>query len=215
MNLNRDSFNYYSNPNTANADSGILPIGNTIYNIGVVFRDQGPFPINPVNGQPILNNNLKGAGPDVDSRGQCSDIWLIGVNTDSIGMQTQPVQVVEEDFLALIPAVTTAWVNGCATPNGVHDISSQLINYIKVSPNPFSDNVNIEFNMIPDVTKVHAEVYDVMGRQVADFSPVIRNGYNYFSWNGAGTDGVTLPSGTYLLKVTNGNLVETAKLIKL
>jgi flagellar hook assembly protein FlgD len=65
------------------------------------------------------------------------------------------------------------------------------------------------------VTKVQAQVYDVLGRKVADFSSSIRSGYNSFKWDGAGADGISLPIGTYMLKVTNGSEVRTAKLIKI
>jgi flagellar hook assembly protein FlgD len=69
--------------------------------------------------------------------------------------------------------------------------------------------------MIPGVTKVQAQVYDVLGRKVADFTPNIKSGYNNYVWNGTGDDGIDLPTGTYLFKITNGTEVRTAKLIKL
>ena len=195
MDLTQTASNYYSNINTANADSGILPVGRMIFNIGCVFRDQGPFPLNS-QGQPVLNLSLKGAAND-----NCSDIWLEGVNTGQI-------TIVEQfDGATAVPAVTAAFVTSCPT-TGVQDISSQLINDIIVSPNPFRDKVNIQFNMVQDLTRVQAQVYDVLGRKVADFTPGISSGYNYFSWDGAGVDGISLPTGTYLLKVTNGTQVQ-------
>lgn len=211
MDLTPTATNYYSVVATADVDSGPMPIGSTIYNIGCVFRWAGPWPI--VNGHPELNNNWKGAGPTIDTRNQCEDIWLLGVNSNAIGTQVQPITIQGENG-DNIPAVTATWVNGCNT-TGVNDISSQLIDYIKVSPNPFKDNVTIQFNMIPGVTRVQAQVYDVLGRKVADFTPSIKSGYNSYSWNGVGTDGMALPSGTYLFKITNGTEVRTAKLIKL
>ena len=210
MDLTPTATNYYSVVATADVDSGPMPIGSVIYNIGCVFRWAGPWPI--VNGHPTLNNNWKGAGPTIDTRNQCADIWLLGVNSDSIGYQTQPI-VVQDEEGAPIPYVTPTWVNSCGT-TGVKNISNQLFDYIKVSPNPFVDNLTIEFNMIPDVTKVQAQVYDVMGRKVADFTPYIKSGYNRFTWD-PGAEGMLLPTGTYLLKVTNGSEVRTAKLIKL
>ena len=93
--------------------------------------------------------------------------------------------------------------------------TTEMMDNIKVSPNPFKDKVTIQFNMIPDVTRVTAQVYYVMGRKVADFTPGITKGYNHFSWDGADMNDVPLPAGTYLLKVSNGSQVQTAKLIKL
>lgn len=202
LDISKSSTNYYSNPNTANADSGIMPFDSTIYNIGCVFRDAGPFPLN-AQGQPVLNLSLKGAAND-----NCSDIWLIGVNTGSISI------VEQFDGATPVLSVAATFVNSCPTA-GVHDISNQLIDYIKVSPNPFTDKVTIQFNMIPDVMKVTAQVYDVMGRKVADFTPGITSGFNYFSWDGHDMNDVALPAGTYLLKVSNGSQVQTAKLVKL
>lgn len=202
IDISHTASNYYSNINTANADSGIMPVGSTIYNIGCVFRDQGPFPLN-AQGQPVLNLSLKGAAND-----NCSDIWLIGVNTPSISI------VEQFDGSTPVASVAATFVNSCPT-TGVQDISNQLIDYIKVSPNPFKDNVTIQFNMISDVTKVTAQVYDVMGRKVADFTPGITSGYNYFSWDGKDVNDIVLSAGTYVLKVSNGTQVQTAKLIKL
>jgi hypothetical protein len=211
MDLTPTATNYFSVVATADLDSGPMPIGDNIYNIGVVFRN-ATFPIGS-NGMPILDNNLKGAGPTIDTRNQCEDIWLLGVNSDSIGNMVQPI-VVQGENGDPIPAVTPTWVSGCIT-NGVNNISNQLIDYIRVSPNPFREYVTVDFNMIPDVTKVQAQVYDVLGRKVADFSNNIRAGYNSFTWDGAGADGISLPTGTYLLKITNGTEVRTAKLIKI
>ena len=211
MDLTPTATNYFSISSTAYLDSWPMPIGNTIYNMGVVFRWAGPWPI--VSGQPVLDTHWKGAGPTIDTRQQCADILLLGVNSDSLGYQVQPITVQDEEGAA-VPAVVPTWVSGCTT-NGVNDISSQLIDYIKVSPNPFHDDVTIQFNMVPDVTKVQAQVYDVLGRKVADFSSSIRSGYNSFKWDGAGADGISLPIGTYMLKVTNGSEVRTAKLIKI
>ncbi len=198
MDISKSASNYYTvNP----TDSGPLPIGSTIYNIGCVFRDQGPFPLN-AQGQPILNLSLKGAAND-----NCSDIWIEGVNTGTISI------VEQFDGATPVSSVTANYVSGCAT--GVHDISNQLMDEIKVWPNPFTDMIRIQFNMIPDLTKVHAQVYDVMGRTVADFTPGITGGFNYFTWDGTDVNGSTLPAGTYLLKVTNGSQIQTKKLIKL
>jgi hypothetical protein len=213
LDLTLTASNYYSNPNTANADSGVMPVGSDIFNIGVVFRAASGFPTG-TGGQVGLDNNLKGAGPTIDARGQCADIWLIGVNSDSVGDNVQPINVTEEDFVTSIPAVTATWVTGC-TANGVKDISSQLFDDIRVSPNPFRESVTVQFNMIADATKVQAQVYDVMGQKVADFSANVKNGYNSITWDGAGPDGRTLPGGTYLLKVSNGSDTKTTKLIKL
>jgi Secretion system C-terminal sorting domain len=202
MDLSPTATNYYSNPNTANADSGVMPVGSTIYNIGCVFRDAGPFPLN-AQGQPVLNLALKGAAND-----NCSDIWLIGVNTGNISI------VEQFDGSTPVASVSAAFVSSCPTV-GVHDISNQLIDDIRVSPNPFKDNVTVQFNMLPRATKVTAQVFDVMGKRVADFTPGITPGYNYFSWDGADINDIPLPAGTYLLKVTNGTEVKTAKLVKL
>jgi flagellar hook assembly protein FlgD len=62
------------------------------------------------------------------------------------------------------------------------------------------DQVDISFNMVPDVTAVHAEVYDIMGKVVANFTPSIGGGYNSFVWDATGKDGRELAAGTYVLK---------------
>jgi hypothetical protein len=215
MDLSHTTSNYFGGVVHPTDSGAVLPTDNII-NMGLVFRAPNGFPVLP-GGQFGLDANLKGGYDE-----QCSDFWLLGVHTDSIGMQMQPIFVTEsyDGGLTLAAAVAVTWVTqgNCNTingTNGIQSISAQSISDIHVSPNPFHESVNITFNMLPDAGNVVAQVYDVMGRKVADFSSSVKTGYNNITWNGAGTDGKALPSGTYLLQVTNGTERQTSKLIKL
>jgi hypothetical protein len=183
---------------------GPLPAGGTPYNIGLVFRVAGPCPPD-VNGKPQCGF-AGGIGKDPN----CDDIFIEDLPMSQGAGSPYVVDYTGDPY----NAVEVAYVASCATTAGVQDISYQLIHDIKVSPNPFSDQVTIAFNMVPDATPVHAEIYDVMGRMVADLSKSIGGGYNTITWNATGLDGRELAIGTYMLKVSNGTQTLTKKLIK-
>ena len=199
--------NYYTtmaNPDSMHGGVGIgpLPANGTPYNIGCVFRVAGPCPLDG-QGKPQCGFQ-GGIGKDPS----CKDIFINDLQLTQPGSPYVTDQVGDP-----YAAVEAAYVANCGT-TGADDISYQLFKDIKVFPNPFKDQVDISFNMVPDVTAVHAEVYDIMGRVVADFTPSIGGGYNSFVWDATGKDGRELAAGTYMLKVSNGTQIMTHKLIK-
>ena len=197
--------NYYSQ--LASPDSlhggegrGPLPAGATPYNIGCVFRNPGPCPLG-ADGKP---NCIKGADD------ACQDIFITNLDLSDPGNHTTPE--VYDYNTNPFAAVEAVYVNGCVS--GVKDISSELITEINVTPNPFSGNVKINFNMIPDLTKVTAQIYDVLGSKVADLSSAVVGGYNTLIWDGTSAAGNQLAAGSYVIKVSNGSKVLTAKIVK-
>jgi hypothetical protein len=200
----RDYYTNLANPDSMHGGVGIgpFPAGGTAYNIGCVFRVAGPCPLDG-QGKPQCGFQ-GGIGKDPS----CKDIFINDLTLTQPGSPYVTDQVGDP-----YDAVEAAYVANCGT-TGAQDISYQFIKDIKVFPNPFKDQVDISFNMMPDVTAVHAEVYDIMGKKVADFTPSVGGGYNAFTWDATGTDGRELAMGTYLLKVSNGTEIRTQKLIK-
>ena len=198
---------YYTNlasPDSLHGGEGVgpFPANATAYNIGCVFRVAGPCPLDG-QGKPQCGFQ-GGIGKDPS----CKDIFINDLQLTQPGSPYVTDQIGDP-----YNAVEAGYVANCGT-TGSQDISYQFIREIKVFPNPFKDQVDISFNMVPDVTAVHAEVCDIMGRKVADFTPSIGGGYNSFTWDASGTDGRELAAGTYILKVSNGTQIMTKKLIK-
>lgn len=185
---------YYTN--LASADSlhggegtGPMPNGATPYNIGVVFRNEGPCPVTP-----------QGEINCIEGKDQnCKDIFILDLPSGNPLAYNQA----GDPF----PAVTARYVSGCAA--AVRDISATLFGDIKVYPNPFCERLDFEFNMVPDVRKVSVELFDAMGAKVADFSERVRGGYNSFTWVPR-----QLPTGAYVLKVSNGSATYSKRIIK-
>ncbi len=196
--------NYYgqlASPDSLHGGEGLgpLPATATPYNIGCVFRNPGPCPLGG-DGKP---NCIKGADD------ACTDIFITDLTLNDPPASTPQVYDYNGNPF---PAVEAVYVSSCVT--GVKDISYQLISQIVTSPNPFTDHVQISFNMIPDQTRVRAEIYDVLGNKVADFSHSVNSGYNSFAWDGTNMAGRALPGGTYVIKVTNGTQIQTGRIVK-
>jgi hypothetical protein len=80
-------------------------------------------------------------------------------------------------------------------------------------PNPFNPRTNISFGLgKPELVTV--EVFDVSGRLVHTLaSRVFPAGYHELSWNGQDSGGRSLPSGTYLVRLSGGKHTESHKVM--
>jgi len=89
------------------------------------------------------------------------------------------------------------------TPNFIENI--YMINEPLVYPNPFNEQVNLEF-LSPNMSDVNFAVYDLSGKVVAQLNKIIEQGSHRFTFK---------PSkpGVYLVKVSDKLSVYNAKLI--
>jgi hypothetical protein len=73
---------------------------------------------------------------------------------------------------------------------------------VRLSPNPFSSDVRIEFDPRDDAARVDIEVYDVTGRRVAGpLGGRPASGAGSVDWDGRTGSGAVLPSGVYFVIV--------------
>jgi Fungalysin/Thermolysin Propeptide Motif/Secretion system C-terminal sorting domain len=80
---------------------------------------------------------------------------------------------------------------------------------LQVSPNPFNERVDMHIESdVPSAGK--AELFDLLGRTIATIPLSISTGKNTFS-----IETKDLQAGAYLLKVTVGTKMRTAKMMKL
>ena len=82
-----------------------------------------------------------------------------------------------------------------------------------VHPNPFNPQVEIRFE-VRNAGYVDAVVYDVRGAMVRRLvGEDLVKGVHAISWNGKDQRGVEVGSGMYFLRITNGGVAETRKLL--
>jgi hypothetical protein len=79
----------------------------------------------------------------------------------------------------------------------------ELINFVfheKSYPNPFSDRLTIKYNA-PLQSKIHVTIYNNSGRVITSLYTV-NSSHKPIVWDAQDTNGNTLPSGTYLYRIT-------------
>ena len=102
-------------------------------------------------------------------------------------------------------AGTPGAANAVATSNEVLDVVTKDFRLMGNYPNPFNPSTRIAFEL-SSPGEVSLAVYNVLGRKVAD---LIQGAYPAGSfeavWNGQDNRGQTVPSGTYLYRLSFGN----------
>jgi hypothetical protein len=82
-------------------------------------------------------------------------------------------------------------------------------------PNPFNPSTIIAY-AIPSTEKVVIKVYDLMGREIRSLINEEKSAGNYsVEWNGRNNNGLMVPSGVYLYRITAGNINLTKKMMLL
>lgn len=104
------------------------------------------------------------------------------------------------------PRLYTSW-EVTATTNSVGDETSLPKEFaLDTYPNPFNAEMNVHYSL-PSASQVQIAVYDLLGRQVAHFTPgLVQPGTHSWSFNGR-----ELPSGLYFLKVDAGQWHDVRK----
>ncbi|MEN8223776.1 MAG: FlgD immunoglobulin-like domain containing protein [Bacteroidota bacterium] len=102
------------------------------------------------------------------------------------------------------------------------DLTPGLIDYegygellkLKIYPNPTNHSCMIAY-ALPYAADVSIDIYDIRGRQVANVLQASQMaGEHEINWNGSGSDGHTVGSGIYIVKVSIDNIpVEHAKVL--
>ncbi|MBN2542235.1 T9SS type A sorting domain-containing protein [bacterium] len=84
--------------------------------------------------------------------------------------------------------------------------------FITAAPNPCKENLKIAY-YVPHRGIMELAVFDIMGRKVNTIARGWhRPGLYSTTWNSKNTDGINVPSGTYLIKLTNRNISTSKKI---
>jgi arabinogalactan endo-1,4-beta-galactosidase len=90
-------------------------------------------------------------------------------------------------------------------------VEKNINNYdLKIYPNPFNPNTNIQY-VIPSSSKTLIVIYDILGKEVARLVDSFKMAGNYnITWSAQ-----NVPSGVYFCRMQSGNFVDTKKIILL
>ncbi|MBT3251485.1 MAG: T9SS type A sorting domain-containing protein [Candidatus Marinimicrobia bacterium] len=74
-------------------------------------------------------------------------------------------------------------------------------------PNPFNSSISISFT-VPYPSQVKINVYDLLGREVLQLvNETLNQGSYSHIWGGLNTDGISVASGLYMIKMESGNYI--------
>ena len=80
-------------------------------------------------------------------------------------------------------------------------------------PNPFNGRVSIPINTNQN-SLINFNVYDINGETVYNSNlTYTAQTYNNIFWDGKSNNGNIVSSGTYLIKIVNGPIIKTKKII--
>ncbi len=132
----------------------------------------------------------------VDNELQSSEDYILNYFFSELRIYTVQCIVADESYQ--VEAVWQVTVN-------IEPINNNTLDkYLKISPNPCSDRITIEWSQMRDET-VRIALYDIRGRKVMDFN-TDRSGSSTSSEVGS------LPAGIYLLNIKSQSLDITRKL---
>jgi len=83
-----------------------------------------------------------------------------------------------------------------------------------VYPNPFNAGANIRFT-VKSEDDLEINIFDLTGKRLWHQTARFRAGMHMIKWDGKDRLGNKLPSGTYLLEVSNGTLIKNKKMLLL
>jgi hypothetical protein len=138
--------------------------------------------------------------------------YLIEEITDSIGITFSQVEPGYQ--LALVGAIIDGVRYGVVAHvdkggRQVPEAFTLLQNY----PNPFNPSTTISF-VLHTMSKVNVSIWNVLGIKVRDlFKGTLAEGIQAIVWDGKNGSGVSLPSGIYISRLSDGKNIESAKML--
>jgi len=97
--------------------------------------------------------------------------------------------------------------------NSPSESSPQYFELLQNYPNPFNPETRILFRL-PKPENVTIKIYSIIGQEVTMlFTGHKPAGTHTITWNGTNSQGVTVPSGIYICRVTAGNYSKQIKMV--
>ncbi len=84
---------------------------------------------------------------------------------------------------------------------------------INAYPNPFNSSVKINI-AVQNKDKYSITVFDILGNQISVlFDGELNEGKYFYTWNGKNIAGLNVPSGVYLIALTNNSIVKAKRVL--
>lgn len=147
-----------------------------------------------------------------------SDLTIANITfkaTENVGLATE-TEIEAEFFMANETDLSWNVHNGIVMINGlstglIDQNSSDQIMFCY--PNPFTDQLTIDYNVQHDGDNVSIAVYDLFGKLVAEIVNGNHASETYkLRWNGTDANGSNLKNGIYFLRFTSGETSITKKI---
>ncbi|MCK5147725.1 DNRLRE domain-containing protein [bacterium] len=102
---------------------------------------------------------------------------------------------------------------GKAIPGEIAELLPKKYALHQNYPNPFNPTTNIQFDL-PEATDVKLIVYNMLGREIVRLiDNHMTAGYKHLVWDAKGRNGLTVPSGLYLIRIIAGDYVSVKKMM--
>ena len=97
---------------------------------------------------------------------------------------------------------------------GTENVPSIVTIIIKIAPNPVRDHAEISFELANE-SRVTVNIYSMAGTKILSLADNVRQpGYQLFTWDGRGENGLKVPAGIYLCKIAAPGYIGMVKIVK-
>jgi len=143
-----------------------------------------------------------------------ADSGTVGDNLSSVAKLQQSVKIIRKFYKGLSGYIPPEGELRFKVPEISHNhpgIKRFILgqNY----PNPFNDGTTVRFKLYGEMY-VKLEVYNINGEKIKTiFEGQRKVDEYYFSWDGCNNQGVKMPSGIYILSLSNDIEIQTKKIV--
>ncbi|HNW90499.1 MAG TPA: T9SS type A sorting domain-containing protein [Bacteroidales bacterium] len=129
----------------------------------------------------------------------------------SINSDITLMEAVNKDLEEVTINVEAGLVKVIGT-TGIDPVGSEECQLFQNEPNPFASSTKITFS-IPVRDEVSIFIYDIFGKEVAEFKGIYDSGKHSIIWDGTDQYGSRLSVGTYYCRLQTGNYIKVRKMI--
>jgi len=138
--------------------------------------------------------------------GHIGESSVISINSDITLMEA-----VNKDLEEVTINVEAGLVKIVGT-TGIDQVGSEEYQLLQNEPNPFATSTKITFS-IPVRDEVSIFIYDIFGKEVAEFKGTYSSGKHSIIWDGTDANGSRLSVGTYYCRMQTGNYINVRKMV--
>jgi hypothetical protein len=88
--------------------------------------------------------------------------------------------------------------------------NKESLTEIVAYPNPFYEDINIEFYLL-ESEKLKIDIYDIQGNRITEIEENFHAGFNKFQWDGTNYESKKVISGLYFININGRKFKRTIK----